>query len=65
MRSPPAEALNAGAVAENWRLSTRSIVNLVRSEVCHTERPPYLFAARSPGCSLSRGSVSDGWSLFE
>jgi len=25
MRSPPTEALNAGAVAENWRLSTRSM----------------------------------------
>jgi len=25
--------LNAGAVAENWRLSTRSLVNLVWSQV--------------------------------
>jgi len=25
--------LNAGAVAENWRISTRSVVNLVRSQV--------------------------------
>jgi len=38
--------LNAGAVAENWRLSTRSIANLARSQVYHTERPSYLFAAR-------------------
>jgi len=37
--------LNAGAVAANWRLLTRSVVNLVRSQV---ERSPYLFAARSP-----------------
>jgi len=29
--------LNAGAVAENWRLWTRTIVNLVRSQVYHTE----------------------------
>jgi len=45
--------LNAGAVAEKRRLSTWSIstVNLVRSQVYHTERPPYLFAARSPWCS--------------
>jgi len=28
-----------GAVAENWRLSTPSVVNLVRSKVCHTELP--------------------------
>jgi len=40
--------LNAGAVAENWRLSTQSNVNLVGSQVYHTERPPYLFAARLP-----------------
>ena len=33
-------ALNARAVAENWRLSTRSVVNLARSQVYHTERPP-------------------------
>jgi len=31
--------LNAGAVAANWRLSTRSAVNLIRSQVYHTERP--------------------------
>jgi len=35
--------LKEGAVAENWRLSTRSVVNLARSQVYHTERPPYLF----------------------
>jgi len=40
--------LIAGAVAEIWRLSTRSVVNLARSQVYHTERPPCLFAARSP-----------------
>jgi len=37
------------------RLSTRKVVNLARSQVYHTERPPYLFAARSPWCSASRG----------
>jgi len=41
------DRFNPGAVAANWRLSTRSFVNLVRSQVYHTERPPYLFAARS------------------
>ena len=46
---------NAGEVAENWRLSTRSVVNLAWSPVHHTERPHYLFAARSPWCSVSRG----------
>jgi len=58
----PVEASNAGggrlnacAVAKNWRLSTRSVANLVRLQVYHTERPPYLFAARSPWCSASRG----------
>jgi len=30
--------LNAGDVAGNWRPSTRSIVNLARSHVYHTER---------------------------
>jgi len=34
--------LNPGAVAENWRLLTRSVVNLVRLQVYHTERPPCL-----------------------
>ena len=32
--------LNADAVAENWELSTRSVVNLARSQVYHTERLP-------------------------
>jgi len=56
--------LNADALAENWRLSTDSVVNLVRSQVYHTERPPDLFAARSPWCSASRRFVSNSWSLF-
>jgi len=51
--------LNAGAVTKNWRLSTRSVVNLARSQVYHTERPPSLLAARSSPCSASRGCVSD------
>jgi len=37
--------LNAGVVAENWRLSMRSTANLVCSQVYQLERPPYLFAA--------------------
>jgi len=37
--------LNAGEVAANWRLSTRSVVSLARSQVYDAERPPYLFAA--------------------
>jgi len=58
--------LNAGAVAENWRLSTRSVDNWTpRSQLYHTERPSYLFAALWPWCSASRGFVSDSsWSLF-
>jgi len=40
--SPPTEApnagSNAGAVSANWRLSTRSVVNLAQSQVYHTER---------------------------
>jgi len=58
------DMLNAGAAAENCRFSTPSVVNLVQSQVYHTERPPYLFAARSPWCSASRGFVSDSWYLF-
>ena len=57
------ERLNAGAVTANWRHSTQLVVNFVRSQVYHTERPPYLFAARSPWCSASSGFVSDSWSL--
>jgi len=51
--------VNGGAVAESWRLSTRSVVNLAWSQVDHTERPAYLFAACSPWYSASRGFVSD------
>jgi len=40
--------LNAGEVAESWRRSTRSAVNLALSHVYHSERPPYLFAAYFP-----------------
>ena len=35
--------LNARAVAENWRLSTTSVVKLGRSQVYHTEERPPLF----------------------
>ena len=34
--------LNAGAVAENRRLSMRSVASLARSQVYHTERPPHV-----------------------
>jgi len=51
-------------VAANWQLLTGSVVDLARSQVYHTEGPRYLFAARSPWCSVSRGFVSDRWSLF-
>ena len=51
-------------LATRYRCLTRkasivaSVVNLVRSQVYYTERPP-LFAARLPCCSASRGFVSD------
>jgi len=57
------ESANTGAVAENWRLLMRSVVNLAWLQVYHTERPPYLFAARLPWCSMSRGFVTNSWSL--
>jgi len=63
---PPTEApnageggLNAAAVAENWLLTTRSAVNLVQSQVYHTECPPYCLlhagrvAARRAGLSTT------------
>ena len=56
--SSPTETPNAGAVAENWRLSIRSVVNIGRSQVHHTGRPPYVFAARSPWCCASRAGLS-------
>ena len=31
--------LNTGAIAANWRLQTRSVVTLARSQVYRTERP--------------------------
>jgi len=34
--------LIAGMVAADWRLSTRNVVNLVWSQIYHTEHPPYL-----------------------
>ena len=57
------DRLNAGVVAQNWWLLSRSIVNLARLQVYHTERPRHLFAARSPWCSALHGFVSDSWSL--
>ena len=52
--------LNAGAVAENWQLSTRSVVNLARSQVYHTERPP---CRRSPDAARCAGlsATADTW----
>jgi len=54
--------LNAGGLAANGRFSR--VVNLVRSQVYHIERPPDLFVACSPWCSASRGLVSGSWSLL-
>jgi len=53
--------LTAGAVAENWRLSMRSIGNLARSQVHHTEHPPYVFLMRHVRCDAAHraGFVSD------
>ena len=57
--------LNAGAVAEKWRLSTWSvsIVNLVWFQVYHTERPPCLFAARLLWCSAGLTATAAPCSL--
>jgi len=55
---------NAGAVAANSQLSTRSDVNLVQLQVYHTEHLPDLFAACLLWCSALCGFVSDSWSLF-
>jgi len=74
----PTEAPNAGRICWNWGLLTNnlqtcsnsktltaaSVVNLVRSQVYYTEHPLYLFAARLPWYSASRGFVSDSWYLF-
>jgi len=35
--------LDVGGVTANWRLSTWTVVNFVRSQVYHTERPPVCF----------------------
>jgi len=49
----------------NSKTSTvASVVNLVRSHVYHSERPP-LFAACLPWCSASCGFVSDSWYLLQ
>ena len=49
---------SAGAVAANWRLSTRSVVNFALSQVYHTGRPLCLQhvrrdAARRAGLSAT------------
>jgi len=44
-------------------LTVASIVNLVWSQVYHSERPP-LFAAYLPWCITSRGFISDSWYLL-
>jgi len=51
--------LNAGAVAEYWRLSTQSVVNLAWSQVYHT----CLQHVRRDAAHRA-GFVSDRWSLF-
>ena len=54
------DRLNAGAVAANWRLSTRSVVNLARSQVYHTERPPCLeHIRRDAACRASLSAIAD------
>jgi len=50
-------SLNARSVAKHWRLLTRSVVNSVRSQIYHTERPPYLFAARRAGLSATADNL--------
>jgi len=62
-RDHPNDGANTVAVAGYSWLSMRSVVNLARSQVYHTERPPYLFGACLPWCSASRGFVSDSWPL--
>jgi len=58
--------LNVGAIAEYWRLSMRSVVSLVRSQVYDTQRPPHLFAdvrrnaARRAGLSTAMVLVIRG-----
>jgi len=55
------------AVKQLWwwfRVLTWRVVNLVWSQVYHTERTGYLFAACSPWCSASHGFVSGSWSLL-
>jgi len=50
--------------AITWKTSTvASFINLVQSQVYHTERPP-LFAARLPWCSESCEFISDSWYLL-
>ena len=44
---------NAGVVATNLQHSTRSFVSLAQLQVYHTERSPYLFAARCAGLSAT------------
>ena len=49
----------------NSKTSTvASVVNLVRSQVYHTQRPTS-FAVRLPWCSASRGFASDSWYLLQ
>jgi len=55
--------LNTGAVPDSCQRLTPSVVkvNLVQSQVYHSERPPYLFAAHSLWCSMLHRFVSDSW----
>jgi len=41
-----------------------SVVNLIWSQVYHSEHPP-LFAACLPWCSAWRGFISNGWYLYK
>jgi len=68
----PDGGVKCNAVAANWLLLPRRVVNLVQSQVYHTERPTYLFAARFLSCSLSCEFISEwsfcsnipGWAWF-
>jgi len=54
--------LNAGAVAENWRLLTRSVVNLARSQVCHTQ-PTDLHVRRAAARRAGLSATADPYSV--
>jgi len=54
-------------IGANWRLSTRSVANLARSQIRHTEHPPYLLqhgrrdAVRRAGLSATDDPCCQRW----